>query len=122
MPPPDPSRPNPLEQLKDDIRALQERERIWPTLVQVPRDRAYDLVGMNAQRWREGSRGMLDDDEIDDILNRTTAQGPTGLTGLSFGPVKITVAARVEDDCDQLKIIQGRPMDSGEPDESREGQ
>jgi hypothetical protein len=82
MPAPDPSRPNPLEQLKNDIRALQERERIWAALVQLPLNRAYDLVGMNAQRWRDGSQGLLSEYEIDDILNRTTAKGPTGLNGL----------------------------------------
>lgn len=103
-------RPNPLEQLKLDIRALADCERKWPTHIQVPRVRALDLVGMNAQRWAEGTHGLLTEVEIDDILNRTTKDGPAGLTGLYVGTTRITVAARVEDDCDDLTILEGRPM------------
>lgn len=107
----EPIRSNPLEQLKDDIRALQNRERRWAAVVQVPRVRANALVGMNAERWREGSRGFLSDDEIDDLLSRTSAQGAVGLNGLSFGPTRIVVAEGVEDDCDAITILEGRPLD-----------
>ena len=112
MPAEDQTRPNPLEQLKEDIRALQDRERKWAAVVQVPLDRANDIVGMDAQRWREGSRGFLSENEIDDILSRTFAEGPSALTGLTFGVTRITVASRVEDDCDELTILEGRAMDS----------
>jgi len=89
---------------------LAERERKWPTHVQVPRERAMPLVGLNAQRWAEGTHGLLTEAEIDDLLNRTSKAGPSGLTGLYVGTTRITVAARVEDDCDDLTILEGRPM------------
>ncbi len=103
-------RPNPLERLKLDIRALAERERKWPILVQVPRNRALDLVGMNAQKWAEGARGLLTEDEIDDILERTFKEGPSALTGLHVGTIRIKVADRMEDDCDELTILESRPL------------
>lgn len=103
-------RPNPLERLKLDIRALAERERKWPILVQVPRNRALDLVGMNAKKWAEGSRGFLSEDEIDDLLSRTAKAGPSALTGLQVGTIRIQVADRMEDDCDELTILESRPL------------
>ncbi len=99
---------NPLEQLRQDLRALAERARVWPTHVQVPRERAMDLVGMNAQRWAEGTHGLLTEAEIDELLTRTFKEGPSALTGLYVGTTRLTVAARVEDDCDDLTILEGR--------------
>ena len=106
---------NPLAQLRQDLRALADRERVWPTHVQVPRERAMDLVGMNAQRWAEGTHGLLTEVEIDELLTRTFKEGPSALTGLYVVTTRLTVAARVEDDCADLTILDGRPMGDAPP-------
>jgi len=50
---------NPLQQLKADISALEERDRMWAAHVQVPRTRANVLAGMSEQEWHDGSGGWL---------------------------------------------------------------
>ena len=103
-------RPNPLEQLRQDLRALADRERVWPTHVQVPRKRAKELLKLNAQRWAEETYGLLTEAEISELMNRTSKEGQSGLTGLYVGATRLKVAARVEDDCADLTILEGRPM------------
>jgi hypothetical protein len=101
---------NPVKKLKDDIRELQKKEGKWASLVQVPHSRALELVALNATKWKDYSNGFLEDDEIDHILSETFTQGPAGLNGLSFGLTRIQVATRVEDDCDDLRILEGRAV------------
>ena len=102
------TKPNPFTQLKNDIRALQDRQQRWATVVQIPRSRAIDLVCMNAQEWSQGS--SFSEIDINDILNRTTAKGETGLNGLSVGQVHIYVAESVKGDCEELTILDGVPL------------
>lgn len=112
MPDEVPPRSNQLEQLRADICALEDREHREAHVVQVPRERANDIVGMDAQQWREGSRGFLSDSEIDDILTRISADGPLAIRAVRFGNTHIEVASSVEDDCGELTILEGPPMDS----------
>jgi len=102
---------NPLKVLKNDIQALEQRERIWAEIVQVPRKRAHELVGMNAEKWCDGSSGFLNESQIDKILRDTCIHGASALNGLTFGFCRITVASGVESDCSEVKIIKGKPMD-----------
>lgn len=104
-------RTNPLPRLASEIQALEKREKKWASVVQVPRKRARELMGMTAQGWRDASQDQLSDEEIDDILNRTDAQGESGLNGLKVCGACIFVASRIKDDCENLLIIEGTPMD-----------
>lgn len=85
---------NALSSLVDCVARLRGTNAdVQPIDVEISQLIANDLMALNAEDWRVGSNGFMQDDSIDRLLSQIRSSGSSSLNGLIVrGGIRISIA------------------------------